>query len=98
MALTDRKPSRPWEIAFGAPAPRSRRAAGALWPTWYGGSHRASRVMAWSRTAARRASPAPDDPPGTAAWPPASAMTAARSSISRSTAYGLVSPRTGRRR
>lgn len=57
-----------------------------------GGSHSASFVIGTPRAAASRASTAPEDRPSTDADPPASAITAARSSISRSTEYRAVSP------
>src|SRR5215210_7933126 len=57
-----------------------------------GGSHNASFVMASPLAAASRARAAPEDVPYTDADPPASLMRASISSISRSTAYGAVSP------
>jgi hypothetical protein len=47
--------------------------------------------MVRPRAAASRASAAPEDMPNMAAVPPAAAMSAARSSTSRLTAYGAVS-------
>lgn len=56
-----------------------------------GGSNNPRRSMGRPAAAARSASTAPDDTPYTHAVPPATSISAARSSISRSTAYGGVS-------
>src|SRR5829696_4651517 len=57
-----------------------------------GGSCSASLAMGGPWAAACRARPAPEEWPYTDALPPAWAMRAPMSSISRSTAYGAVSP------
>jgi hypothetical protein len=57
-----------------------------------GGSNTVSFSMASPLAAACRASSAPEENPYTSADPPAWSITAARSSASRSTAYGPVSP------
>ena len=58
----------------------------------YGGSYTASLVMGSPRAAASRASTAPEECPKTKGAPPTCLISASRSSISRSTAYGRVSP------
>ena len=59
----------------------------------YGGSQSATFVtLPGSARAASNASAAPDDVPYRNAVPPAASITAAMSSISRSIAYGSVSP------
>ncbi len=62
------------------------------WSTMNGGSYSASLVTASPLATASRARTAPEDPPNRKAAPPASAISAAMSSTSRSTAYGGVSP------
>src|SRR5947207_2196610 len=57
-----------------------------------GGSYNASFLMLRRLAAASRARAAPEEIAYTNADPPASRITASRSSISRSTAYGAVSP------
>jgi hypothetical protein len=58
----------------------------------YGVSKVDRLVMGRPAAAARLASAPPDDCPWTPAEPPFALITAAMSSISRSTAYGVVSP------
>jgi hypothetical protein len=58
----------------------------------YGTSQSSSRVIGEPAAAALIESAPPDEKPSTAAEPPAAPSTAFRSSISRSTAYGAVSP------
>src|SRR5918992_5774303 len=58
----------------------------------YGTSYTASLSIERPAAAASSARPPPDEAPNTWADPPASAMSASRSSTSRSTAYGGVSP------
>ena len=65
---------------------------GRLWSTMNGGSYSASLGIARPAAAARSESTAPDEWPDTNADPPSAAIKAAMSSISRSTAYGCVSP------
>src|SRR5664279_4160191 len=67
-----------------------RRSGRSCPPT--GGSNATTLVIGTPRAAAVRASRAPDEKPNTEALTPAAPMTAARSSHSRSTAYGSVLP------
>ena len=79
-----------------------RSGAGSWTPKWNGGSDRNSArtgtPVSATRDAAYRPITAPEEWPSTAASPPAPAMTAARSSASRRTENGFVSPLSPRAR